>query len=189
MIDFKGWGYRMKKNFELQLSGSGGQGVILAAIILADAAIAQGLNAVQTQSYGPEARGGASKSEVIISSEEIYFPKVRKADILLALTQNSYDKYVDFLDENGILIVDDHVKVDEDLPNKVYNLPILNSAFDKFGTRMVANIISVGAIYALLGENVIDKNIMLRSITERVPPVTVEKNIAAFNEGIKLIRG
>ncbi|NLJ58791.1 MAG: 2-oxoacid:ferredoxin oxidoreductase subunit gamma [Tissierellia bacterium] len=175
--------------FEIQLSGSGGQGVILAAIILADAAIKQGLNAVQTQSYGPEARGGASKAEVIISKEEIYFPKVTKANILLALTQNSYDKYIANLDKDGILIVDDHIETDGDIPGKVYILPILNNANKKFETRMVANIISIGAIYALLGEKVINKDIMINTIAERVPPVTVEKNIAAFKEGIKLIEG
>lgn len=179
----------MNKKFEVRLSGSGGQGVILAAIILADAAIEQGLNAIQTQSYGPEARGGASKAEVIISHDEIYFPKVTKANILLALTQNSYDKYIASLDKDGILIVDDHIKIAGDEPYKVYNLPILRSAQEKFETQMVANIISVGAIYALIGNDVIDKNIMIRSITERVPPVTVEKNIDAFKEGIKLIRG
>ena len=83
------------KKFEIRLSGSGGQGVILAAITLADAAIAQGLNAIQTQSYGPEARGGASKAEVIISSDEINYPKIRNADILLSLTQNAYYKYIE----------------------------------------------------------------------------------------------
>ena len=76
MIGFKNRGRKLSKKFEIQLSGSGGQGVILAAIILADAAIEQGLNAIQTQSYGPEARGGASKAEVIISNNEINYPWV-----------------------------------------------------------------------------------------------------------------
>ena len=84
----------MFQRIEMRLSGSGGQGVILAAIIFADAAIEYGLNAIQTQSYGPEARGGASKSEVIISKDEIKYPKVINCNILLALTQKSYDKYV-----------------------------------------------------------------------------------------------
>lgn len=175
------------KKFEIRLSGSGGQGVILAAIIIADAAIRQGLNAIQTQSYGPEARGGASKAEVIISNDEINYPKITKASILLSLTQNAYEKYIASLDKDGILIVDDHVKLSGDEPFKVYSLPILRNAHEKFKTNMVANIISTGAVYELIGE--IDKDIMIQSISERVPPTTVQKNIAAFEEGIKLIRG
>ncbi len=178
----------MKKQ-EIRLSGSGGQGVILAAIILADAAIEQGLNAIQTQSYGPEARGGASKAEVIISDDEINYPKITKANILLSLTQKAYDKYIVSLDESGILIVDESVKLSGNEPSNVYKLPILRNAYEKFETHMVANIISVGVIYELLGEDTIDKNIMIQSITDRVPPVTVQKNIEAFEEGIKLVRG
>lgn len=179
----------MFQKLELRLSGSGGQGVILAAIILADAAIEQGLNAIQTQSYGPEARGGASKAEVIIKKDEIKFPKVTDCDILLALTQNSYDKYVASLSKDGILVVDESVNVNMDVPYKVYKLPILETAQNKIGTHMVANIVSVGVLYALIDEDVISKDVMIRSISNRVPPVTVEKNINAFEEGIKLIRG
>lgn len=179
----------MFQKVELRLSGSGGQGVILAAIIFADAAIEEGINAIQTQSYGPEARGGASKAEVIISKNEIKFPKVTNCDILLALTQNSYDKYVASLNKDGILLVDESVNVNIDLPYKIYKLPILDTAQDKLGTHMVANIVSVGAIYALLGDNLISKEVMVRSISHRVPPVTLDKNLSAFEEGIKLIRG
>lgn len=179
----------MFQKIELRLSGSGGQGVILAAIILADAAIEQGINAIQTQSYGPEARGGSSKAEVIISKDEIKFPKVTNCDILLSLTQNSYDKYIASLNKNGILVVDESVNVKMDESYKIYKLPILDTAQNKIGTHMVANIVSVGTLYALIGEDVISKEVMIRSITNRVPPVTIDKNIYAFEEGIKLIRG
>jgi 2-oxoglutarate ferredoxin oxidoreductase subunit gamma len=177
------------KRYEIRLSGSGGQGVILASIILADAVIEQGLNAIQTQSYGPEARGGASKAEVIISNEQINYPKIRKANILLSLTQKAYDKYVASLDKDGVLIVDEDIKLSGNEPIKVYRLPILKNALDKFETNMVANIISIGAIYEIIGEDMIDKDIMIRSISGRVPPPTVQKNIEAFEEGIKLVRG
>lgn len=179
----------MIQKIELRLSGSGGQGVILAAIILADAAIEQGINAIQTQAYGPEARGGASKAEVIISKDEIKYPKVTSCDILLALTQNSYDKYIESLSKNGILVVDESVDVNADAPYKIYKLPILDTAQNKIGTHMVANIVSVGALYALIGEDTISKDVMVRSVANRVPPATVDKNISAFEEGIKLIRG
>jgi len=190
LINFKNRGeIEMFRKIELRLSGSGGQGVILAAIIFADAAIEEGINAIQTQSYGPEARGGASKSEVIISRDEIKFPKVTDCDILLALTQNSYDKYIASLSKNGILVADEGVNVNMDVPYKVYRLPILDTAQNKIGTPMVGNIVSVGALYALIGEDVISKDVMMRSIANRVPPVTVDKNMSAFEEGIKLIRG
>jgi len=179
----------MFDKIEIRLSGSGGQGVILAAIILADAAIEQGINAIQTQSYGPEARGGSSKAEVIISKHEIKFPKVTNANILLALTQNSYDKYIVTLSKNGILVVDESVNVIMNAPYTIHKLPILDTAQNKIGTQMVSNIVSVGVLYALIGEDVISKDVMLRSIIDRVPPVTVDKNISAFEEGIKLIRG
>ena len=92
---------------ELRLSGSGGQGVITAAIIFAEAATACGMNVAQSQSYGPEARGGASRSEVIVSDDVIYHPHVEHPDIVLAMTQAAADKYAGDLDpEEGILIVD-----------------------------------------------------------------------------------
>ncbi len=179
----------MFQKIEMRLSGSGGQGVILAAIIFADAAIEDGLNAIQTQSYGPEARGGASKAEVIISKTEIKYPKVTKNNILLSLTQKSYDKYIASLDKDGILVVDESVNVNEDVPYKIYRLPILETAQNKIGTHMVANIVSVGVLYGIMGEGVINIETMKSSIKDRVPPVTVEKNMNAFEEGIKLIRG
>ena len=93
---------------QLRLSGSGGQGVITAAIIFAEAAVSEGKQAVQSQSYGPEARGGASKAEVIISDNPIYHPKVINPDIVLAMTQQAADKYYGDLDkDNGLLIVDE----------------------------------------------------------------------------------
>ena len=91
---------------QIRLSGSGGQGVITAAIIYAEAAVAEGKEAVQSQSYGPEARGGASKSEVIIDDGPIYHPHVKTPDVVLAMTQKAADKYYGDLHEDGILVLD-----------------------------------------------------------------------------------
>ena len=102
---------------QLRFSGSGGQGVITAAIIFAEAAIVEGKNAVQSQSYGPEARGGASKAEVIISEAMIYHPKVLHPDYVLAMTQKAADKYYSDLSDNGLLILD------TDLVPEVPNFP------------------------------------------------------------------
>ena len=112
---------------EIRLSGSGGQGLLLAGIILAEAAILDGKNAVQTQSYGPEARGGASKSEVIISEGDIYYPKVRKPNVFLALTQEAYNKYVGSTCEEGVIIADESVEI-TDVKCAKNSLPILDTA-------------------------------------------------------------
>ncbi|QSX06790.1 2-oxoacid:acceptor oxidoreductase family protein [Sedimentibacter sp. zth1] len=175
---------------EMRLSGSGGQGVILAAIIFADAAIEDGLNAIQTQSYGPEARGGASKAEVIISDSDINYPKVMNNKLLLSLTQKAFDKYIGKIDEDGILIVDESVEVPSDIKVKtIYKLPILRTAKEKIGIAMVANIVSIGVIYELACKDIIKLETIKSTIAGRVPKATIEKNIKAFEEGVALVRG
>jgi len=127
----------MKERMEICLSGAGGQGLILAGIILAEAAsIYDGKEAVQTQSYGPEARGGASRSEVIISNDFIDYPKVIESDILLALTQDACNKYVKNLSRDGILVVDSSiVKEIPSIPAKIYKFPVTKIAQERLGTN------------------------------------------------------
>jgi len=175
----------MSNKYEVRLSGSGGQGLILAGIILADAGIKSGKNAIQSQSYGPEARGGASKAEVIISDGEINYPKVEQCDLLLSLTQKSYDEYIDSLKKDGILVVDEKIEIDETLEAKIYRLPILTTAYDKLKKPMVANIVSLGAICNLF--NIIDEESLEKAILNRIPPGTEEVNKKAFQEGLKLV--
>ena len=136
----------MKERIEICLSGSGGQGLILAGIILAEAAgIYDNKEAVQTQSYGPEARGGASRSEVIISKDTIDYPKVMKSDILLALTQVACDKYIKNLNDDGIIVADsDLVTQIPSISNNIYLYSIAETAQNKIGTKLVTNIISLG---------------------------------------------
>lgn len=177
----------MAKQTEIRLTGSGGQGLILAGIILAETAIMQGDNAVQSQSYGPEARGGASKAEVIISDEDIYFPKVDKADIMLSLTQVAMDKYADTLKEDGILVVDSSIEVPEDLKaEKIISIPILNTAKEVIGKTMVANIVALGAIQEL--SNIVTKEYLEEAVLSRVPRGTEELNKKALQEGYNLVK-
>ena len=125
--------------YEMRLSGSGGQGLILAGKIMAEAAVIyDGRNAVQTQSYGPEARGGASKAEVVISDGDIDYPKALNLDLLLALTQVSCAKYSKDLKEGGILIVDSGL-VSELPPGnfRVYRAPITEIAVKKIGKAVM----------------------------------------------------
>ncbi|MDK2919118.1 MAG: 2-oxoglutarate ferredoxin oxidoreductase subunit gamma [Candidatus Petromonas sp.] len=172
---------------EIRLTGSGGQGLILAGIILAESAILQGGNAVQSQSYGPEARGGASKAEVIISEEEIDFPKVDKADILLSLTQIALNKYADSLKEDGILVVDSELDIPEDVKaSKIVAVPILKTAIEKIGKAMVANIVALGVIQELT--NVVSKEYLEKAVLNRVPKGTEELNKKALQEGYNLVK-
>ncbi|SHJ80216.1 2-oxoacid:acceptor oxidoreductase family protein [Tepidibacter formicigenes] len=175
----------MKK--ELRLSGSGGQGLILAGIIIAESAIISNINAVQSQSYGPEARGGASKSEVILSDEEINFPKVICPDLLLCLTQKSYDQYGKNIKENGILIVDSCVDIGDNINiNKFYKIPIIKTAKEKIGKEMVANIVALGAIKELT--QIISTDNLKNAILARVPQGSENLNMRAFEEGQLLIK-
>lgn len=177
----------MAMQTEIRLTGSGGQGLILAGIILAEAAILKGENAIQSQSYGPEARGGASKAEVIISKEEIDFPKVRKADIMLSLTQVALDKYADTLKEDGILVLDSSIEVPSDLKaNKIVSIPILNTANEVIGKSMVANIVALGAIQELT--DIVTKEYLEEAVLSRVPRGTEELNKKALQEGYNLVK-
>lgn len=173
------------ERIELRLSGSGGQGLITAGIILAEAALHDGLNAVQSQSYGPEARGGASKAEVVISKDDIHFPKVINCDILLSLTQLSCDKYLSGLKSGGILIIDDSVTMPERDDITIYKVPILETASNKLKKPMVANIIALGVIYQ--ATKVVSRESLEKSVLARVPKGTEELNKVALKEGFELI--
>jgi len=168
---------------ELKLTGSGGQGLILAGVILAEAALINGKKAIQSQSYGPEARGGASKAEVIISDSDIDFVKVQKCDMLLCLTQAAYDKYGK--DYTKVLILDSRLSLKYPEPEKVIKIPVLDSAADKMGKPMVANIIALGAINGLL--NLVAKESLSEAVLKHVPKGTEDLNKRALELGYELI--
>jgi len=174
------------ERYEIRLSGSGGQGLLLGGIILAEGAINDGRNSVQTQSYGPEARGGASKSEVIISSEEIDFPKVRNCDILLSLTQKAYDEYNEGLKEDGILIVDSSVNAVKSGNIKIYSIPIIDSAVKDLGKPMVTNIVALGVLVEIT--KVISKESLEKAVLDRVPKGTEELNRKALAKGYEIAK-
>ena len=173
------------KRWEMRLSGSGGQGLITGGIILAEAAILDGKNALQSQSYGPEARGGASKAEVIISESEITFPKVEEYNFLLSLTQLSCDKYLKNLESEGILVIDSTVEMPERDDIRIYRIPILSTAEDKLGKPMVANIVALGAINKITG--LVSEGSLEKAVLSRVPKGTEELNKKALVEGYNLV--
>ena len=169
----------MKK--QLRLSGSGGQGVITAAILLAEAAVAEGKEAAQSQSYGPEARGGASKAEVIISDESIYHPHVETPDLVLAMTQKAADKYYGDLQKDGLLILDDTLVPETPDFKNVRRLPITKLAVEELGKALFANIVALGALVRITGT--VNFESIKKSVAGRVPPHTVEQNMKALQVG------
>jgi 2-oxoglutarate ferredoxin oxidoreductase subunit gamma len=173
----------MSGRYELRFSGAGGQGLILAGIIMAEAAaIYDGKQALQSQSYGPEARGGASKSEVIISDEPIDYPKATAVDALLALTQEACDKYSGDLKQGGVLLVDsDLVRNIPEGDFHVVGIPIINTAKNEIGRMIVANIVALGAMVALTG--VVSKESVQKAVLSRVPEAFRELNLKALQIG------
>ncbi len=181
----------MSFRYEVRLSGEGGQGLVLAGKILAEAAaIYDNLNATQSQSYGPEARGGASRSEVILSDEDIDYPKAVHIDLLLSLTQESCDRYYADLKEKGILLVDqDAVTRIPQGSFTVHRVPIIQIARDQVGRALVANIVALGVIAGIA--NIVSEKAIRQAIEARVPKGTEQLNLKAFDAGLaqaKLLR-
>ncbi len=174
--------------YEIRLSGSGGQGLVLAAMLLAEAVGADpAKRVIQTKSYGPEARGGASKSDVVISTSDIYYPKAYKLDLLLAMTQESLDKYYRDLKEHGTLIVDDTL-VSQVPCEEYYALSFTQFAQEQLHNVMVANVIALGSIAAIT--SVVSLKALMKVVLARAPRGTEEINRAAlemgFHEGMLL---
>lgn len=172
--------------YEIRLSGSGGHGVILACVILAQAVGRDHrMNVVQTQSYGPEARGGASRADAVISRGQIFYPKTMKLDVLLAFTQEACDKYYRDLKPDGLLIVDSTMVTKVPIKNS-YGFPFIRAAREQVGHPMVANVIALGAICELTG--IVSRSDLKEVVKERAPRGTEEKNLKALEVGFELAR-
>jgi 2-oxoglutarate ferredoxin oxidoreductase subunit gamma len=173
------------KRTEIRICGLGGQGVVLAGQLLGRAAVFEGLNVVQTQSYGAEARGSNAKSEVIISDEKIGFPLVRHCDVLVAMSQRSLDLYVKDLKEDGTLIVDEGSveHVPEGLGAETFWIAATKKAESLFKSRLYANIIMLGAVAKITG--LITPDSAEKAIAESLTEKTREINIDAFRKGFE----
>jgi len=173
----------MTGRYEIRLSGSGGQGLITAGIILAEASgIYDGRFVCQTQSYGPEARGGASKAEVVISDREIDYPKAIEPDILLAMNQKSCDAFFFDLKPGGILIVD--ATLVKQLPTtRAVSVPFTRLAREATGREMVGNIVALGTL-AVLSEAVSLEGLE-KAVLARVPRGTEAMNRKALEAGVE----
>ena len=174
------------ERYEMRFAGSGGQGVILASVILAEAAVIAGLHTVQSQAYGPEARGGVSKAETILSREEIWYSKVTRPDFLLALTQASLEAYTKTLAKGAVVMMDDSLNRPAGLDGtRVIAIPILRTAKEVVGKSFTANIVAVGAIHAALG--LFDDESLLEAVRRHIPAGTEEINRRALDAGAALI--
>ena len=170
---------------EIRLSGSGGQGLITAGIILAKAAVLEKLKVTQTQSYGPESRGGASRADVIIGNEEFYYPEAVNFDVLLALTQEACDKYSVNLKDEGILIIDNsNVKNTPMLDSEIYELPFTEIAMNKLGTTLPTNILSLAFLVKITG--VVSETSLKKAVCDSFKPQFKDLNIKAIKLGFKL---
>jgi len=175
------------KKIEIRLAGIGGQGVVLSSVILGRAAsVYDKINAIQTQTYGSDMRGGDVCTEVIIAKERIIYPVINNPDILIALAQKAYDNHIKDLKPNGILITDsDLVKIDKSLKDNIHYHGRFNKiAIEQFKKKTVANMIMLGFVYKKT--EVVSYYSLKKTMTDLLPPKTYELNKKALDLGIEL---
>lgn len=175
--------------FEVRFSGTGGQGIIRCALLLAEAAMYDGFEVAQSQVYGPESRGGSSQGEVVIKDEPIYYPKVVCPDVLLCLSQEAYKKYAADIRPDGMLIIDSDFVEDTGLEAdtvKVVSLPILETAKVKLQNEMSANVVALGAIVGLT--ECVSDAAMERTLHDNFKEKVLPGNLQAYYEGKALAK-
>jgi len=171
---------------EIRFAGFGGQGIIRSAIILGRAAtIYDNKFATMNQSFGPEARGGACTSEIIVSEDRILYPYVTESDIIVAMSQEGYDTYIHTIRKGGVLIVDSAlIKLKEDESRlsslKIYSVPMTRTA-EELGNRIVANVVMLGFLTQIT--DIVSVEAMRKAVPESVPPRYIDLNLKAFEKG------
>lgn len=176
------------QRIEIKLGGFGGQGIILGGLIIGKAAsIYDNKHAVLTQSYGPEARGGACSADIVVSDVQIDYPYIRSPNVLVVMSQEAYKTYLPLLKNDSILIIDedlvDLAEEEEEIADKalaVYKIPATRIA-EELGRRIIANIVMLGFFTAVT--DIITLDSMNRSISSSVPKGTEDLNLNAFNNG------
>lgn len=164
---------------QIILGGLGGQGIILAGIILAEAAVMDGKYAVQTQNYGPESRGGASRCDVIISESQIFYPNVSCADLFLVLSQEAFEKYLKYTNESTYIIVDESICTQS--LKKITKFDIIKYAYNNLKKPFTVNMISLGILNGI--KNIVSQDSMKMAIKQRVPKETFDVNFSAYERG------
>lgn len=167
-------------------SGSGGQGVITAAVILAEAAvIVDGLNATQSQSYGAAARGGSTRTDIIISDTAILYPKVIQPNVLVCLTQEAYGQYTRIIRPGGLLLLDTRfVQTEKRVDARQVELPMFQTVMDKIGKPIVLNICMLGALIKITG--LVKPESIMTILEKRIPAGFLDMNRQALELGMEL---
>ena len=169
--------------FEIRIAGLGGQGIVTAGVMIGRAAsVFGGKNVTLAQSYGPESRGGASKVEVIVSDEKIFYPKIRKPSLVAVMSQEAYRKNINDVNGSAIVVIDPDMVQEDQLNHarKNYRVPATRIA-EGLGKRIVANMVMVGAIIGLT--NMMDTASVEKAIAKYAPRGTEELNLSAFKSG------
>ncbi len=173
---------RKNSRYEIRIAGSGGQGIILAAIMLAEAALLDGWHVAQSQSYGPETRGGSSVSEIILSGTEIDYPRAVKLDLLVALTQEACDRNLPDMKEDGLVVVDSDL-VHGVFWGRVVSLPLRQLARRTVEERAV-NVAALGAIASVCP--LISSDSLAKAVAKRLPSAKVAANLSVFDEALRV---
>ncbi len=168
--------------YEVRLAGTGGQGLILAGIVLSEAALMEGYFVVHSQNYGPEARGGNSVSEVIMSDEEIDYPRTLGIDILVALNQRACNDSLHDMKEDGLIIVDSSA-VKKVLWGKVLRVPLQRETDHRFKDPRVVNMLALGILTPFCP--LVSEHSMTEALTSRMPAASLEHNLAAYRYGVR----
>ncbi len=172
----------------IRFAGFGGQGIVLSSYVLGKSAILDGKRAIQNQSYGSESRGGECRGDVIISNGDIYELEPSGFDVLIAMAQPGYEKFIPFLKPGGTLILEKDLVVsnDEQEPQEIkkYSISATDIAFRKFGRKIIANMVMLGYLNGLL--HLVTDEALEKAISESVPAGTEETNLNAMREGISL---
>jgi 2-oxoglutarate ferredoxin oxidoreductase subunit gamma len=177
----------MAFKYSIRLSGAGGHGLIQAARIIAEAAaIYDNKNASESCSYGPEARGSASRAEIIVSDEPIDYPRVEKADFLVALTQQAYDKYISDVKPGARILVDSQIRLPSDIAEaSVFSIPLLDMAERECGKSSMVNIIALG-FFAGVNDVIAEKSIR-QAMLGRIPKNSETSYMRAFEVGLTAV--
>ena len=172
----------------LVFSGAGGQGVITAAIVLAEAAVLhEGLNATQAQSYGPEARGGATRSDVIIADSAIRYPKVIQPNVLVCLTQEAYAKFYSIIRPGGLLLTESRfVSKSSKVDARQIELSMYETVMEQLGKPIVFNICMLGAVIGLT--DLVQPESIMKVLENRIPQEFIEINRKALELGMELVK-
>ena len=170
----------------VRFCGFGGQGIVLAGYITGNAAVSDGKNAIQNQSYGSESRGGHCKSDVIVEDGEIFELELNEIDVLVAMSQAAHDMYIGQLEPDGIVIIDSDLVEPREGQRNLHAVPFTDIAYQAFNRKIMGNMVMLG--YLVGATEIVGEGSMREAIESNVPKGTEEMNLQAYEKGLELGR-